>query len=115
MAEQHDTLSSGPARTILRPLHAMARLLLLVLLIARLLLPASVLAESGGWQILLGGDDANTPRMPSGLAVDAEGRIYVVDTGGSRLEHLSPSGRVLSTIRRLGPGAHRLPRPRALD
>jgi sugar lactone lactonase YvrE len=92
----------------------MVRLPLLVLLTASLLLPASVLAESGGWQILLGGDDANTPRMPSGLAVDAEGRIYVVDTGGSRLEQLSPSGRVLSTIGRLGTGDDGLRRPRGI-
>src|SRR3979411_44005 len=88
--------------------------LLLALLIASLLVPAGAWAGSSGCQILLGGDDANTPRMPSGVALDAQGRIYVVDTGGSRLEQLSPSGRVLSTIGRLGTGDDGLRRPRGI-
>jgi DNA-binding beta-propeller fold protein YncE len=88
--------------------------LLIVLLVAYLLLPAGVGAESSGWQILLGGDDANTPRMPSGVAVDAQGSIYVVDTGGSRLQQLAPSGQVLGTIGRLGTGDDGLRRPRGI-
>src|SRR6266536_755278 len=113
MAEQDDTLSSPSARAILRRLRPMVRLLV-ALLLASLLLPANAAAESSGWQVLLGGDDANTPRMPSGVAVDAGGRIYVVDSGGSRLEQLSPSGRVLSTIGRLGTGDDGLRRPRGI-
>src|SRR6266566_4640556 len=114
MAEQDDTLSSPPARAILRRLRLMVRRFLLALLIANLLLPASASAESNGWQILLGGDDANTPRMPSGVAIDPDGRIYVVDSGGSRVEQLSSSGRVLSTIGRLGTGDDGLRRPRGI-
>src|SRR5713101_7351196 len=114
MAEQDDTLSLPPARTILPPVRPMVRGFLRALLIANLLLPASAVAESNGWQILLGGDDANTPRMPSGVAVDPAGRIYVVDTGGSRLEQLSPSGRLLNTIGRLGTGDDGLRRPRGI-
>lgn len=93
----------------------MVRRVLLALLVACLVLPASAVAESGGgWQILIGGDDANMPRMPSGVAVDAQGSIYVVDTGGSRLEQLTPSGRVLGTIGRLGTGDYGLRRPRGI-
>src|SRR5438445_7742767 len=113
-AEQHGTLSSPPASVILRRLSFMVRRSFIALLIASLLLPASAVAESSGWQILLGGDDANTPRMPSGVAVDAAGRIYVVDTGGSRLEQLAPSGRVVATIGRLGTGDDGLRRPRGI-
>src|SRR5260370_39768802 len=97
MAEQHDTLSSPPASAILRRLSFMVRRSFIALLIASLLLPASAVAESSGWQILLGGDDANTPRMPSGVAVDAAGPVHVVDTGGARPEPLSPSCRVVNT------------------
>jgi tripartite motif-containing protein 71 len=114
MAEQDDTLSSQPANDILRRTRFMVRLRLLALLIASLLWPASAIAQSSGWQILLGGDDANTPRMPSGVAVDPQGSIYVVDTGGSRLEQLAPSGRVVGTIGRLGTGDEGLRRPRGI-
>jgi sugar lactone lactonase YvrE len=92
----------------------MVRRCLLALLVASLVLPASAVAGSSGWQILIGGDDANTPRMPSGVAVDTQGNIYVVDTGGSRLEQLSPSGRLLGTIGRLGTGDDGLRRPRGI-
>jgi tripartite motif-containing protein 71 len=115
MAEQDDTLSSPPANDILRRRPAsMIRLRLLALLIATLLWPASAVAESSGWQILLGGDDANTPHMPSGVAVDPQGTIYVVDSGGSRLEQLAPSGRLVGTIGRLGTGDDGLRRPRGI-
>ena len=33
--------------------------------------------------------------MPRGLAVAADGSLYVVDTGNSRIQHLSPQGEVL--------------------
>jgi tripartite motif-containing protein 71 len=92
----------------------MARSSLLVLLIVNLLLPATAVAESSGWQILLGGDDDYTPRMPSGVAIDAQGRIYVVDTGGSRLEQLTLSGRGVGTIGHLGTGDDGLRRPRGI-
>jgi tripartite motif-containing protein 71 len=90
--------------------------LLLVCLLASLVLPARVMAaaQSSPWQVLLGGDDANTPRMPSGVAIDPQGRIYVVDTSGSRVEIVSAAGRVLATIGRLGTGDDGLRRPRGI-
>jgi len=48
-----------------------------------------------------GNDDA-TPHEPSGVAIDSQGSIYVVDTGGSRIEKLSPSGRLLLSIGHVG-------------
>src|SRR5438128_8754451 len=71
-------------------------------------------AESSPWQVLVGGDDANTPRMPSGVAVDGQGSVYVTDTSGSRIEKLTAGGRLLSTFGRLGPGEDALRRPRGL-
>lgn len=88
--------------------------LLLALCVLALVLPASVVAESGAWQVLLGGDDANTPRMPSGVAIDAQGSILVVDTGGSRVERVTPSGNVIGSIGRLGTGDDGLRRPRGI-
>src|SRR5437764_14235330 len=73
-----------------------------------------VAAESSSWQVLLGGDDANTPRMPSGVAVDGQGSVYVTDTSGSRIEKLTASGRLVTTFGHLGPGEDALRRPRGL-
>jgi DNA-binding beta-propeller fold protein YncE len=49
--------------------------------------------------------------------VDDQGAIFVVDTSGSRIEKLSPAGRVLTTFGHVGTGADALRRPRgvALD
>jgi len=91
----------------------MVRLICCVVTLLVLLAPSAP-AEAAGWQVLLGGDDANTPRMPSGVAVDSQGSIYVADTGGSRIAKLAPSGRVLATIGKLGPDAAGLRRPRGI-
>jgi DNA-binding beta-propeller fold protein YncE len=82
----------------------------LVFAFVLLVLPATVNAADG-WQILLSGDDAS---MTSGVAVDGQGIIYVVNTGGSRIEKLSASGRLLGTIGKLGTGDDGLRRPRGI-
>src|SRR5438309_672939 len=75
---------------------------------------SSVSAQSASWRVFLGGDDANTPREPSGLAVDAQGNVLVVDTAGSRIEKLSPGGQVLATFGHVGAGDDALRRPRGI-
>ena len=87
---------------------------LVALVLSLVLWPSSAAAQSSAWQVFLGGDDANTPRMPSGVAVDDQGDVYVVDTSGSRIEKLSPSGRLLTTFGQLGPDAASLRRPRGI-
>ncbi|MCA1646078.1 MAG: hypothetical protein LC797_11635 [Chloroflexi bacterium] len=88
---------------------------MLALLLVTMVAPANAAAEASGWQVLLGGDDANTPRMPSGVAIDSQRSIiYVVDTGGSRVEQLAPTGRVLGSIGHLGTGDDGLRRPRGI-
>ena len=52
--------------------------LLTALLIASFLLPATAFAESSAWQILLGGDDANTPHL-----FDGSGALYYTRTRGT--------------------------------
>src|SRR5207247_370221 len=72
-AAWHIVFAARERHTPCRP-QSMIRRALLALLIASLLAPASAMAESSGWQILLGDDDANPPPMPSGVAVDPAGR-----------------------------------------
>jgi len=90
----------------------MVRLLWCALAIS--LTATSAAAQAPSWQVLLGGDDANTPRMPSGVAVDQQGNVYVVDTSGSRVEKLSATGQLLTTFGQLGPDAASLRRPRGI-
>src|SRR6266516_2963630 len=56
----------------------------------------------------------DTLSSPPASAILPAGRSYVVDTGGSRLEQLGPSGRLLNTIGRLGTGDDGLRRPRGI-
>ena len=56
------------------------------------------------WRVLLGGDDDFTPHEPSGVALDPSGTIFIVDTSGSRIEKLSPTGQVMSTLGHVGTG-----------
>ena len=88
--------------------------MLLVVLSVLLTLPATASAETGSWQTLIGGDDPNAPHEPSGVAVDPQGGVFVVDTAGSRIEKLSPSGRVLASIGHIGTGLDALRRPRGI-
>jgi DNA-binding beta-propeller fold protein YncE len=112
MAEQHGTLKPAAATDHTRPLVRLRAVAVLFGVLTMLVSAAE--AQSPAWKVLLGGDDANTPRMPSGVAVDDQGTIYVVDTGGSRIEKLSPAGQVELTIGRLGPDEAGLRRPRGI-
>jgi DNA-binding beta-propeller fold protein YncE len=71
-------------------------------------------AQSGPWRVFLGGDDDTTPREPSGVAVDDQGTVFVVDTAGSRIEKLSSAGRLLATFGHVGTGEDALRRPRGI-
>src|SRR5207237_10245791 len=79
-----------------------------------LLSASSSQAESSPWEVLIGGDDANTPHEPSGVAVDGQGSIYIVDTSGSRIEKLSPDGQVQMAFGHVGTGSDALRRPRGI-
>src|SRR5215472_8859672 len=52
--------------------------------------------------------------VPSGIAVDARGNVYVVDTGNSRVLKLSPGGAVMASFGKLGTGDDGLRRPRGI-
>jgi DNA-binding beta-propeller fold protein YncE len=84
---------------------------MLRILIALCLLMPTVANAAEEWRVLIAGDNAS---MVSGVAVDARGTIYVVNTGASRIERLSASGVIVGTIGRLGPGDDGLRRPRGI-
>jgi DNA-binding beta-propeller fold protein YncE len=69
---------------------------------------ASLLLAST-WGVFIEG-----PRVPSGVAVDARGDVYVVDTGGSHVLKLSSAGRLLGEFGKLGTGDDGLRRPRGI-
>ena len=72
------------------------------------LLTASLLL-AGTWSVFLSGT-----RVPSGVALDGSGNVYVVDTGNSQVKKLSSSGRLLAEFGRLGTGDDGLRRPRGI-
>ena len=84
----------------------------LTVALALAMLPASATAQTASWRVVLGGDDDFTPHEPSGLAVDDQGFLYVVDTAGSRVERVAADGRVVATFGHVGTGDDALRRPR---
>lgn len=52
---------------------------------------------------------------PSDVAVDAQGSIYVLDSGNTRVQKFDPDGRYLATIGRKGQGPGEFILPGALD
>ena len=46
--------------------------------------------------------------MPSAVAVDGAGNIYVLDTGNHRVQKFGPDGKYLATLGRAGPGPGRV-------
>lgn len=74
-----------------------------------MLLFAAVLLLAGSWSVFLDG-----AHVPSGVALDAAGSIYVVDTGNSKVKKLTPSGRLLAEFGELGTGQSGLRRPRGI-
>jgi DNA-binding beta-propeller fold protein YncE len=97
------------------PAHILARRMLRALLAALLIVATSRSpASAAGWQVFLGGNDDATPQEPSGVAIDSQGYVYIVDTGGSRIEKLTPSGRLVQVIGHVGTGQDALRRPRGI-
>ncbi|HWI56635.1 MAG TPA: 6-bladed beta-propeller, partial [Bacillota bacterium] len=64
-----------------------------------------------------GSNDTNKLFQPTNLAVDSQGRIYVSDTGGFRVQQYDASGKFLRTIGEQGivPGSFALPKGIAVD
>ncbi|MDD8025134.1 MAG: NHL repeat-containing protein [Acidobacteriota bacterium] len=60
-------------------------------------------------------DEAIAFHMPSDLAVDAQGRIYVLDSGNHRIQVFGPDGKFLKTIGRQGQGPGEFFMPNAID
>lgn len=72
----------------------------------------------GTWHVLAG--DQTGPGQfdaPFGVAVDAEGNVYIADTGNHRIQKLSPAGQPLAQwgSRGDGPGQFNNPLSLALD
>jgi sugar lactone lactonase YvrE len=60
-------------------------------------------------------DEAIAFHMPSGLAVDAQGRLYVLDSGNHRVQVFGTDGKFLKTIGRQGQGPGEFYMPNAID
>jgi hypothetical protein len=61
-------------------------------------------------------DDENLAfTYPSDVAVDAEGAIYILDTGNARIQKFGPDGRYLATIGRKGQGPGEFMMPDSFD
>ena len=80
--------------------------------------PAATRASAGSWQVFAG--DRTAPadlNTPTGIALDAQGNVYVADTGNNRIQKLSPTGQPLAQWGTEGnaPGQLRYPDGIALD
>lgn len=62
-------------------------------------------------------DERTAFYLPSDLAVDKEGNLYILDTGNHRIQKFSPEGKYLATLGRKGqgPGEFYFPSSLALD
>ncbi len=60
-------------------------------------------------------DEAVAFYMPSGIAVDSKGNLYVLDTGNHRIQKFSPEGTYLATIGRHGQGPGEFAYPDSMD
>ncbi|MCX6569166.1 MAG: 6-bladed beta-propeller, partial [Candidatus Aminicenantes bacterium] len=52
---------------------------------------------------------------PSDVAVDAQGNIYILDSGNTRIQKFGPDGKFLATIGRKGQGPGEFIMPEAID
>ncbi|HEX8959019.1 MAG TPA: PA14 domain-containing protein [Solirubrobacterales bacterium] len=73
----------------------------------------SALPQAGLRQAAVLGKDAQL-RDPRGVAVDADGNVYVADTGNARVVKLSPVGEVLATWGQKGTGEGEFQEPVAV-
>jgi len=53
--------------------------------------------------------------LPEDMAMDAKGRIYILDSGNHRIQIFSPKGKYLRTIGRLGQGPGEFQHPFSID
>lgn len=53
--------------------------------------------------------------MPSGIAMDSQGNLYVLDTGNHRIQKFGPEGTYLATIGRQGQGPGEFSYPDSID
>ena len=60
------------------------------------------------------GADAGQFNMPSGIAADSAGRIYVADTGNHRVQTFDAAGRWLGAFGSEGIGAGQLKEPSSI-
>lgn len=60
-------------------------------------------------------DEAIAFHMPSDLALDAQGRLYILDTGNHRVQVFGADGKFIKTIGRQGQGPGEFFMPNAID
>jgi DNA-binding beta-propeller fold protein YncE len=66
--------------------------------------PTAVVVTNSPWQILVNRGLVADLQAPSGVAVDGEGNLYVVDFGGSFVQKFSPGGQALDRFGQKGSG-----------
>jgi DNA-binding beta-propeller fold protein YncE len=79
--------------------------------------PTPVVVTTGNWQVLVAHSAVPELSSPSGVAVDADGNLYVVDFEGDFVQKLSPSGQPVARFGQKGnaPGQFAGPTNLALD
>jgi len=60
-------------------------------------------------------DEAVAFYMPSGLSLDSQGNLYILDTGNHRIQKFSPDGVFLATFGRQGQGPGEFSYPDSID
>src|SRR5689334_22198132 len=79
--------------------------------------PAANVVTTGNWQVLVAHSSVPELSSPSGVAVDGDGNLFVVDFEGDFVQKLSPSGQPLARFGQKGngPGQFAGPTNLALD
>lgn len=60
-------------------------------------------------------DEAIAFHIPSGLALDSQGNMYILDTGNHRIQKFSPEGTYIATLGRQGQGPGEFSFPDSID
>jgi sugar lactone lactonase YvrE len=66
--------------------------------------PTAVVITSSPWQVLIARGAVADLQQPSGVAVDGEGNLFVVDFGGNFVQKFSPGGQALERFGQKGSG-----------